>query len=154
MMFNKLYIIFTYVIYMFNSYVISWQKAFKFKGRSTRKEYWLFQFTSLFWIILFLILSSFQTTFSNFQLSADNFETLYQLFAQFISLISFIPFFIIIGSLWVVIPLTVRRIRDVGMNWQWIFVALLPYFGLAFTLIFLTRTSILEIDGKKYYLKN
>jgi len=69
---------------MFNSYIISWQKAFKFRGRSTRKEYWLFQFISLFWIVFLLIINFFQTTFSNIQLSADNFETLYQLFVQFI----------------------------------------------------------------------
>ena len=60
---------------------------------------------------------------------------------------------VILGSLWTSLSLTVRRIRDVGMTWQWIFLAKLPVLGEIFALIFLTRTSIQEIDGKKYYLK-
>ena len=57
------------------------------------------------------------------------------------------------GSIWVALPLTVRRIRDVGLSWKWIFLFSVPYVGGVFVFIFLTRSSIISIDGNEYYLR-
>ena len=60
----------------------------------------------------------------------------------------------VLGSVWIGLPLTIRRIRDVGMSWKWIFLVSTPYIGGIFILIFLTRPSIIILDGEQYYLKS
>ena len=136
---------------MFKSYLTAWKKAFKFQGRSTRKDYWFFQLISFLITLLFLLLNVIQNVLITYSFSSDN--DFFQILSTFINILSFIPAIIILGSIWVALPLTVRRIRDVGMNWQWIFLVSIPYIGIIFILIFLTRTSVIDMDDKQYFLK-
>ena len=136
---------------MFKSYLTAWKKAFKFQGRSTRKDYWFFQLISFLITLLFLLLNVIQNVLITYSFSFDN--DFFQILSNFITILSFIPAIIILGSIWVALPLTVRRIRDVGMKWQWIFLVSIPYIGIIFILIFLTRTSVIDMDDKQYFLK-
>ena len=137
---------------MFKSYLTAWKKAFKFQGRSTRKDYWFFQLISFLITLLFLLLNVIKNVLITYSFSSDN--DFFQILSNFITILSFIPAIIILGSIWVALPLTVRRIRDVGMKWQWIFLVSIPYIGIIFILIFLTRTSVIDMDDKQYFLKN
>ena len=136
---------------MFKSYLTAWKKAFKFQGRSTRKDYWFFQLISFLITLLFLLLNVIQNVLITYSFSFDN--DFFQILSNLITILSFIPAIIILGSIWVALPLTVRRIRDVGMKWQWIFLVSIPYIGIIFILIFLTRTSVIDMDDKQYFLK-
>ena len=136
---------------MFKSYLTAWKKAFRFQGRSTRKDYWFFQLISFLITLLFLLLNVIQNVLITYSFSSDN--DFFQILSTFINILSFIPAIIILGSIWVALPLTVRRIRDVGMNWQWIFLVSIPYIGIIFILIFLTRPSVIDMDNKQYFLK-
>ena len=139
---------------MIIDYFNSWKKAFKFIGKSNRREYWLFQFISFFWIFNLFIFNSINDLLISYQLNEDNYS-LISIFASYlISIVIFLNLIIILASVFVNLSLTIRRISDVGMKWQWIFIALFPYIGLLFTLIFLTRTSVEYIDGKQYFLKH
>ena len=132
---------------MIKSYTNAWKKAFDFKGRSSRKDYWFFQlFTGILISVMLLIYFFINKSPLFYQI---NIEILYKFLE--ISLIFFLLF--LFGTAWVSIPLTVRRIRDVGMRWYWIFFVLIPYIGELYILIFLTRTSVTEIEGKKYFPK-
>ena len=136
---------------MFKSYFIAWKKAFKFQGRSTRKDYWFFvliNFLIAFFTILLNLIQSVLKTYS-FSYGNDFWQILY----NSIAILNFIPAIILLGSIWVALPLTVRRIRDVGMKWQWIFLVSIPYIGTIFILIFLTRTSVIDMDDKQYFIK-
>ena len=136
---------------MFKSYFTAWKKAFKFQGRSTRKDYWFFQLISFLITLLFLLLNVIQNVLITYSLSSDN--DFFPILSEFITILSFIASIIILGSIWVALPLNIRRIRDVGMKWQWIFLVLIPYIGIIFILIFLTRTSVIDMDDKQYFLK-
>ena len=136
---------------MFKSYLTAWKKAFRFQGRSTRKDYWFFQLISFLITLLFLLLNVIQNVLITYSFSFDN--DFFQILSNLITILSFIPAIIILGSIWVALPLTVRRIRDVGMKWQWIFLVSIPYIGVIFILIFLTRTSVIDMDDKQYFLK-
>ena len=136
---------------MFKSYLTAWKKAFRFQGRSTRKDYWFFQLISFLITLLFLLLNVIQNVLITYSFSFDN--DFFQILSNLITILSFIPAIIILGSIWVALPLTVRRIRDVGMKWQWIFLVSIPYIGIIFILIFLTRTSVIDMDDKQYFLK-
>ena len=136
---------------MFKSYFTAWKKAFKFQGRSTRKDYWFFMLINFFIVLLLLIVNIIQNLFRTYYFSSGN--DFLQILSNFITILSFIPALILLGSIWVALPLTIRRIRDVGMKWQWIFLVSIPYIGTIFILIFLTRTSVIDMDDKQYYLK-
>ena len=133
---------------MLHNYFAVWKKSFDFTSRSSRKEYWYFNLLNFF---LFILLRIIQGVLGN--IVALNYEVTLGLSLVVLKTIEILRTLLILGSIWTSIPLTVRRIRDVGMSWKWIFLANLPILGGTFALIFLTRTSIQEIDGKKYYLK-
>ena len=136
---------------MFQSYLTTWKKAFKFQGRSTRKDYWFFLLINFFIYIFILLGNLIQSLIFQFSISNDN--DFLGILSKIITFVLVIPAIILLGTVWVALPLTVRRIRDVGMKWQWIFFVSIPYIGFFFVLIFLTRTSVEEINGKKYFPK-
>ena len=146
---------------MLNSYFVAWRKSFDFKGRSTRREYWIFFLidTILFPIIFISlnILQDFLTGLSYVPLiyyDSNALNSSVWIYAkQIISILSFLLLPISLGHTWTLLPLTVRRIRDVGMKWQWIFFVSIPLLGFIFVLIFLTRTSVVDIDDKQYFRK-
>ena len=137
---------------MFKSYFTAWKKAFKFQGRSTRKDYWFFLLINFSIFLLFLIFSVIQSVLRTYYFSSGN--DFLQILSNFITILNFIPAIILLGSIWVALPLTIRRIRDVGMKWQWIFLVSIPYIGTIFILIFLTRTSVIDMDNKQYFIKH
>ena len=134
---------------MIESYISTWKRPFDFRGRSTRKEYWEFVFLNLIISFLSYIILTFFITFSK---ESDS-SLLSTITAIPLYIISVVGMLFVFGSVWVALPLTVRRIRDIGMSWKWIFFVSIPYLGAIFVLIFLTRTSIVSIDGKEYYLR-
>ena len=139
---------------MFNSYIAAWKRPFDFKGKSNRKEYWSFNLLSFFLFAFFNLIESLIDTF-RFSLVSNSsglnlIPNLLEIISKTINIFSFL---LIFGFLWTCIPLTVRRIRDIGMSWKWIFFALIPYAGNVFALIFLSRPSLISIGEKEYYLK-
>ena len=139
---------------MFQSYFAAWKKSFDFKSRSGRKEFWYFNLLNIFPFIFLRIIQSILSNLSVLLIGGfDNDQFLSSFLMVLSHTVGILSTLLILGVLWTSIPLTVRRIRDVGMSWKWIFFALIPYVGQIFGLIFLTRTSIQEIDGKNYYLK-
>ena len=136
---------------MFKSYFTAWKKAFKFQGRSTRKDYWFFLLINFFIALLFILVNYIQIMLRAYSYSSNN--DFLQILSNFITILNFIPAIILLGSIWVCLPLTIRRIRDVGMKWQWIFLVSIPYLGTIFILIFLTRTSVINMNDKQYFIK-
>ena len=138
---------------MIESYISAWKRAFDFKGRSNRKEYWQFTILNSIICLISIISSTFFLSLSNKGFSSINPSLISSAMSISLYTISLVGLLLFFGSIWIAIPLTVRRIRDVGMSWKWIFFVSLPYLGGIFIFIFLTRSSILSIDGKEYYLR-
>jgi len=140
------------IFFMLKSYLSAWKRSFDFNGTSTRKEYWHFVVLnsilfSVFYIP-FINLQNYYSSLISIGLSAPSLK-IYFLYATSLS-----GWLLLFGTVWVALPLTIRRVRDVGMSWKWIFFISMPYIGGFFVLIFLTRPSILMIDGKQYYIKS
>ena len=129
---------------MIKSYLSAWKRSFDFKGKSTRKEYWQFLIFNAI-ILGFAVLTG--------VLGAANKDSFPVTISGAFYIISIVCLLLIFGSLWIALPLTVRRIRDVGMSWKWIFFVSVPYLGGFFVLIFLTRSSIVVINENEYYLR-
>ncbi len=133
---------------MFKAYLSAWKRPFDFQGKSTRKEYWHFVIINFLIVIISYILFLSAIALNTGIDSSLSFSISIPLY-----LISSLGLLLVFGSIWIALPLTVRRIRDIGMSWKWIFLVSLPYIGSLFVLIFLTRPSMLSIDGKEYYLR-
>ena len=133
---------------MLTSYISAWKRPFDFKGKSTRKEYWQFVILNSIITVISYLLFLFAFALNNDANSSFSFAISIAMY-----IISSIGLLLFLGSIWVALPLTIRRIRDVGMSWKWIFLVSVPYIGGAFVVIFLTRSSIISIDGNEYYLK-
>lgn len=93
-------------------FLLSWQRATDFSGRSRRKEYWLFQlFNSI--IMIFLLL--FAIPFSAQEKP------------------SMVPFTLMfVYGIIILVPglaVTVRRLHDIGKSGYWYFIAFIPLIG-------------------------
>ena len=53
---------------------------------------------------------------------------------------------ILVGAFWAVLAVTVKRIRDAGLNTWWLLAVLVPYVGTAATIVFGCLSSA-EQDG-------
>ena len=86
---------------MITAYRNFWSKAFDFKGNSSRSDYWSVFLSHI--IILFLI-------------ELLRIEVLQHIY--------------LVGILIPLLSIQVRRLRDSGKKWQWVFIQLLPFIGI------------------------
>ena len=86
---------------IFNAYKEFWLQAINFKSKTTRSDWWRVQLVNL--VISFFTIPIFLRTFG----------------------------FNIYGIACVVpqIAIDIRRLRDFGKSWKWIFINLIPVFG-------------------------
>ena len=93
-------------------YVLAWQRAADFSGRSRRKEYWYFQ---LFNAIVMIFLALFAIAFSD-QGKPAMFP---------FGLMFAYGFVLIVPAL----SITVRRLHDIGKSGWWYFIGFVPLIG-------------------------
>ena len=100
-------------------YLLAWQRATDFSGRSRRKEYWYFQ---LFNAIVMLFIGLFAVAFSDQGKPAV------------------IPFGLMFAYGFVVfipaLAVTIRRLHDIGRSGWWYCIAFVPLIGGLILLIF------------------
>ncbi|WP_269609240.1 DUF805 domain-containing protein [Prochlorococcus marinus] len=103
---------------MIEAYKRFWTLAFEFKGRTSRPDYWWAVLASFLVALILAILGSI----------SEPFMALYLLyyFATFTPNIS----------------MSIRRLRDIGKSWQWIFINFIPMAGGILFLIILCRPSV------------
>lgn len=121
---------------MIEAYKKFWKGYVDFEGRSTRSDYWfaylanmliVVAFDVLFWVFLGMA----SATDSSF-LAVISFILLLILFAYGIA--AFLP-----G-----IAVTVRRLRDAGYNWPYIFVPFIPVVGFIIYIVLLCKPTKVE----------
>ena len=104
---------------MIDAYKKLWTKAFDFRGRSTRPDYW--------WGVLAnLIVSYMLLAISNFV--SEAFLGIY--------------FIYVFAALIPGLSLAIRRVNDAGKSWTWIFINLIPIVGAIWFLVILCQPSI------------
>lgn len=99
-------------------YVAMWTRYFDFGGVSTRREYWM---AVLMNIIVTAILSAIAA-------AAPALTVLTSIYALAV----------LIPSL----ALTIRRLRDAGKGWGWIFITMVPLVGWIIYLVLLCKPSV------------
>ena len=119
---------------MFKAYKKYWMGYFDFTGRSSRSDYWLAVLANtIVTIILFsivIVVTVFDSPNSHYHII---FILLY-LLAMLYFFANYIPS----------IALQVRRLRDAGYNWPYIFVAFIPFVGWIILIVLLCKPSKVE----------
>jgi uncharacterized membrane protein YhaH (DUF805 family) len=112
-------------------YLLAWQRATEFSGRSRRKEYWYF---NLFNGIVVIFIALFAVAFSDQGKPA------------------MVPFGLMgVYSVVVFVPslaVTIRRLHDTGRSGWWYFIAFVPLIGGIVLLIFTVLDS--DPDRNEY----
>ena len=113
---------------MIEAYKKFWKGYVDFEGRSTRSDYWFAYLANMLTVIAFYVLLA---IFGGIAGATES---------SFLAVISFIILFIFfaygVAAVLPGIAITIRRLRDAGYNWLYIFIPLIPFVGI-FILIFL-----------------
>ena len=110
-------------------YLDMWKNYANFSGRTSVRGYWM--------AFLFNMIASFV-----------------------LSLIAeILPILAIIGSLYTLaalipgIAITVRRLRDAGKNWAWIFISFVPLVGVIILIVLLCKASLPVATAPENYIE-
>ena len=102
---------------MIEAYKKFWEGYVDFEGRSTRSDYWFAYLANMLTVIAFYVLLA---IFGGIASATES---------SFLAVISFIILFIFfafgIAAILPGIAVTVRRLRDAGYNWPYIFISLM-----------------------------
>jgi uncharacterized membrane protein YhaH (DUF805 family) len=101
-------------------YVEAWRRSFDYTGRSKRPEYWWFYLANF---IIGLVLG----------LRSKASESVGWILSLYFPA-SIVP----------TLPLTIRRLRDAGKAWPWIFIGLIPIIGAIWLIVLLCQPSALQ----------
>jgi uncharacterized membrane protein YhaH (DUF805 family) len=102
---------------LLDAYTSAWQRAFDFSGRSGRPEFWWFFLANF--IVIFLL---------NLVGSLNDFL---QGVAGIYGIAQILPN----------LAVTIRRLRDAGRAWVWIFIGLIPIIGTIWLIVLLVQPS-------------
>lgn len=103
---------------MIEAFVSGWQRSFDYEGRSSRSDFWWFVLANVLVSVALLIL------------------------AAFVGIIQKLFVLYYVASIIPSIPLTVRRLRDAGKHWGWMFISLVPVIGSIWLIVLLVQPSL------------
>ena len=111
---------------MIDAYAAFWKKTFDFKGRSTRSQYWWAYLANTLVGILLFFLAYIKGEFEYYE-GGIIFNILVLYFYA-----SILPW----------LSISIRRVRDAGKNWPWIFISLVPFIGSIWFIVILCQPSL------------
>lgn len=121
---------------MIEAYKKFWKGYVDFEGRSTRSDYWFAYLANMLTVITFYVLLFVFGVIAG-STGSD--------FLTVISVILSLIFFAYgIAACLPGIAVTVRRLRDAGYNWPYIFVAFIPFVGGIILIVLLCKPTKVE----------
>ena len=122
---------------MIEAYKKFWKGYVDFEGRSTRSDYWFAYLANMLTVVAFYVLLA---VFGGIAGATDS------SFLAVISLILLLIFFAYgVAAVLPGIALTVRRLRDAGYNWPYIFIPLIPFVGIFIFIFLLCQPTKVEV---------
>ena len=121
---------------MIEAYKKFWKGYVDFEGRSTRSDYWFVYLVNVLITFAYFLL---QAVFGGLVAVTES------SFLAVISLILLLIFFAYgIAAFLPSIAVTVRRLRDAGYNWPYIFVTFIPFVGWIILIVLLCKPTKVE----------
>ena len=124
---------------MIEAYKKFWKGYVDFEGRSTRSDYWFAYLANMLTVIAFYVLLA---IFGGIASATES------SFLAVISLILLLIFFAYgIAACLPGIAVTVRRLRDAGYHWAYIFIPLIPFVGIFILIFLLCQPTEVEVPS-------
>ena len=121
---------------MIEAYKKFWKGYVDFEGRSTRSDYW---FAYLAHVLIFFAYYLLDAVFERMVSATGSMDVFT------ISVILLLIFFAYgIATVLPGLAITVRRLRDAGYNWPYIFVAFIPFVGGIILIVLLCKPTKVE----------
>ena len=121
---------------MIEAYKKFWKGYVDFEGRSTRSDYWFaYLVNALITWGLYIVVA----VFGGIASATDS--TVLAIFSLILGLIMFIY---AVAAFLPGLAVTVRRLRDAGYNWPYIFVTFIPFVGPIIFIVLLCKPSKVE----------
>lgn len=127
---------------MIEAYKKFWKGYVDFEGRSTRSDYWFVYLVNVLITFAYFLL---QAVFGGLVAVTES------SFLVVISLILLLIFFAFgIAAILPGIAVTVRRLRDAGYNWAFIFIPLIPLVGGIIFIVLLCQPTKVEVPFNNF----
>ena len=121
---------------MIEAYKKFWKGYVDFEGRSTRSDYWFaYLVNALITWGLYIVVA----VFGGIAGATDS-----TVLAIFSLILGFIMFIYAFAAFLPGLAVTVRRLRDAGYNWPYIFVAFIPFVGWIILIVLLCKPTKVE----------
>ena len=122
-----------------SSYLSGWRKSFDYESKSSRLDCISFD---LIFILIYSALSVAKHLSFSLAIAFIDFG-IFSMLLQFLSqIIQIILFFFLLGTFIATISLSVRRLRDMGKKWWWVFWSFIPFINLIFSIwLFITPSK-------------
>ena len=123
-----------FTLTLITAFIDAWKRPFDYKGVTTRKNYWFYVLSSILVSSLLEILKGIfvnlaYLTLPVFDGSSDGSSLLSSFFLVISHTFSIIDVLYSLGALVIHPSIIVRRLRDAGKQWQWVFLYLVPIIG-------------------------
>ena len=127
---------------LITAFIDAWKRPFDYKGVSTRKNYWFYFLSS---ILVSSLLEILKGIFVNLAIIAspdfDGFSLVSSFFLVISQTFSIIDVLYSLGALVIHPSIIVRRLRDAGKQWQWVFLYLVPIIGWIWLIVLLCKPT-------------
>ena len=109
------------------AFTTGWRKSFNYGGKATRSEYWWFNLINFIAIFGGYVLICAAAIFS---VDIEELQILFKLLLIYV-----------IASAFPNQSIVVRRLRDIGKKWTWIFISLVPFIGFIWLIVLMCQPS-------------
>ena len=105
------------------AFTTAWRKSFTYGGKATRAEYWWFYLINFIAIFGVYVLTG---------IPPGN---------RLVDLVFSLLLIYVLASVFPNLSIVVRRLRDIGKQWQWIFISLIPFIGGIWFIVLMCQPS-------------
>ena len=110
------------------AFTTAWRKSFTYGGKATRAEYWWFYLINFIAILGVYVLMAIAG--ANGLVDIEGLQFVFSLLLIYV-----------LASAFPNLSIVVRRLRDIGKQWQWIFISLIPFIGGIWFIILMCQPS-------------
>ena len=110
------------------AFTTAWRKSFTYGGKATRAEYWWFYLINF--IVIFGVYVLMALAAANFLVDIEGLQFVFSLLLIYV-----------LASAFPNLSIVVRRLRDIGKQWQWIFISLIPFIGGIWFIVLMCQPS-------------
>ena len=110
------------------AFTTAWRKSFTYGGKATRAEYWWFylvNFIAIFGVYVLMVLAA-----ANGLVDIEGLQFVFSLLLIYV-----------LASAFPNLSIVVRRLRDIGKKWTWIFISLVPFIGGIWFIVLMCQPS-------------